>query len=534
MRGRAARLIAPLVRPPGAILALLVVAQWACVAIFAATVRHNGWLYYQGGDQLEYYTAAWGLADLRVAPAPIGYGWSWLLSPFALVFGPNLLDALPAIVVFQVGVLGPVALLCVYGIASRIGGRLLGYAAAASWVAVPFVAIPLFDQRYHERYVELFLPQALGLTALADYPSTVALLLAAFLCVRSLQTRAPVDGLLAGLTAGFAAAMKPSNLLFLAAPAAAYALARRWRPALAFGAAVLPSLLVLALWKYRTLGEIPLLSLGETRVAAGTGPPLGGGSFAGIDWGHLRNNEKGIREYFWSARLLEYLPLAGAVAVARRSSVLAGLLLVWFLAFLVVKGSAAQASLNTESFFRLLMPAFPAFLLLASALPLLLPRVGGWIASLGRESRPARVGTRPLAALLVAAVALPLVVIAAAPKASFASVVPDQSANLVWPVVDLAVSARARGEAVEVAWRTPSTRAATFARVYRLPEGRCNPSVPCFFSTAEVATSRDGTAVDRPGPGAWTYRVGIAANWRDDEALGDVYVLSGPVAVTVR
>ena len=37
----------------------------------------------------------------------------------------------------------------------------------------PFVAIPLFVERYHAQYVDQFLPQPLGLTAMADFPSMV-------------------------------------------------------------------------------------------------------------------------------------------------------------------------------------------------------------------------------------------------------------------------------------------------------------------------------------------------------------------------
>ena len=60
----------------------------------------------------------------------------------------------------------PVALLCVYGIATRIAGRVFGYWTAFLWVIVPYVAIPMFDQRYHEKYVDITLPQSLGLTVL--------------------------------------------------------------------------------------------------------------------------------------------------------------------------------------------------------------------------------------------------------------------------------------------------------------------------------------------------------------------------------
>ena len=93
---------------------------------------------------------------------------------------------MPAIVLFQLLVLAPLALLCIFGIASHIGGRLLGYWAALLWVAAPFAVIPLFVDRYHEKWIEQFLPQALGLTAMPDFPSMALVLLAALLVLRSL------------------------------------------------------------------------------------------------------------------------------------------------------------------------------------------------------------------------------------------------------------------------------------------------------------------------------------------------------------
>ena len=87
---------------------------------------------------------------------------------------------------------------------ARIGGRAIGYLAAVLWVAVPFVAIPLFDHRFHEKYVDLTLPQTFGFSGLADFPSTVCLLLAAYLVVRALDSREWSDAVLAGLVAGFA------------------------------------------------------------------------------------------------------------------------------------------------------------------------------------------------------------------------------------------------------------------------------------------------------------------------------------------
>ena len=91
------------------------------------------------------------------------------------------------LVLAQVLVLGPIALYCVYAIAREIGGRLLGYWAALLWVITPFAAIPLFVDRYQERWSEQFLPQALGLTAMADFPSMVLVLAGALFVVRSLE-----------------------------------------------------------------------------------------------------------------------------------------------------------------------------------------------------------------------------------------------------------------------------------------------------------------------------------------------------------
>jgi hypothetical protein len=50
----------------------------------------------------------------------------------------------------------------------------------------------------------------------------------------------------------------------------------------------------------------------------------------------------------------------------------------------------------------------------------------------------------------------------------------------------------------------------------------------------EIARTRVGRAVVAdPGPGTWTYRVGIAGNWRNDESLGDPFVISRPRNVRV-
>ena len=50
----------------------------------------------------------------------------------------------------------------------------------------------------------------------------------------------------------------------------------------------------------------------------------------------------------------------------------------------------------------------------------------------------------------------------------------------------------------------------------------------------EVARTRgERIFVPTPGEGEWTYRVGAAANWRNDESLGDTFTLSRPLNVRV-
>src|SRR2546421_208955 len=177
----------------------------------------------------------------------------------------------PLVVLFQTIVLLPVAILCVYGITARIGGRLLGYLAAALWVFAPFLSIPLWDHRYHAKFIEQFLPQAFGMTGMGDFPSMVALLVAGYFCIRALDTADLVDAGLGGLAAGFAIWIKPANALFLAGPLLAVTAARRWREGAALGVAIVPELLALALWKYRGLGHLPIITPAPKALAAGGG-----------------------------------------------------------------------------------------------------------------------------------------------------------------------------------------------------------------------------------------------------------------------
>jgi hypothetical protein len=535
--GRALRDVADLlVLRRHVVLAGLVLAQVGLTIALALSVEHNRWLWYHGGDQIWLATSGWLLDHGDMPWAIVGWGWPLVLAPIIAISGPTFLEAVPLTLALNVLVLGPLATLCVYSIGCRLAGRLAGLWCAALWVAAPYIAIPLFVDRYHERYVEQVLPQALGLTTMADYPSMVLVLVAATLVLRSLTTNVH-DALLAGLVAGLAAGIKPANYLFVAGPVVAYLLARRWREGLGFAAGLAPGTLVLALWKWKGLGELPLFSLGEVRSAAGPIVALAGfDRIDTLDWDTWRENMSDLREFFWSARLVQWAPFAGALAVARRSVPAAGLLLTWLAAYVVFKGSAPVASVETGSFWRILMPAFPAFFVLAAAIPLLIPTLER---RLGR--RLARPPAHPAPRWAVAAAA---VVLGLVPLAVVAVARPVRGPELAVTVNEILVPVD--GEAVDLqtsrdgigqrlTWRTPTKLARVFYRVYRTQGPGADTycfetgATQCKLSMIELQTTRDTSFFDRSPERGVTYRIGVAANWEDDLAQGDVFLLSAPV-----
>ncbi len=532
--------------PVPAALVALAAAQWAGVAAFALNVPHNGWLFYHGGDSTWYYTSSWLLAEGHLPYAHIGYVWSLVFTPVALVAGPSLLAGLPAIVLVQVGVLLPLALISVYGIVSGIGGRTLGLVSAAAWAAVPFVALPLFVDSYREKLSELFLPQALGLSYLGDFPSMVFLLGATFFAFRAIDTRDSGDAIAAGLLTGLAVGLKPANALFLVAPAVAFPLARRWREAAGFAVALLPPLLTLALWKYRGLGTLPILTLTGERLAAdvvaATVDRGGLSYYVRVDRSVLGENARDFRDVFWSIRLLEWAALAGAIALCRHSLAKAAFLVSWLLAFVVFKGAAPQASVESASFFRLLMPAFPAFVLLAASIPLVVPFVGHRLRPLTRRPREPAWRRRGLLLTLVAAALLPLAVVATARPLQGAAAMLSPRDNLYLPVEhDFRLRGEPTKDGYSISWRRPETAATkVFYRIYRSRAGAdasCervpNATTECVLETQAIATTRALEFSDSPVPGRYTYRVGMAADRRDDPRTGDVLLLSQAMTRTI-
>jgi hypothetical protein len=239
----------------------------------------------------------------------------------------------------------PVALFCVYRIASALGGRWLGLLASVVWVVVPYAMIHLFDPRYRVTYENRIVPRAIGLTESGEFPTMVVLLVACLLALRALRGGRP-RAFLGGLAAGAAAMVDAAGLLFVPAVLVALVGAGRRRLLISFALGLLPGVVVV--------------------LSRHTGDAIAFGS-----WHQLKQNGIFIREFFYSLRIVEYLPIAGFLALARRSIPAALLIGGWFATFLFIQGSASAVADYT--FWRPMLPALPAYVLLASALPLLVP-----------------------------------------------------------------------------------------------------------------------------------------------------------------
>lgn len=264
-------------------------------------------------------------------------------------------SALVPIVLLNVIVIGPLALLCAYRVAASIGGVALGAWALVVWVGAPWAMHMFTLAKYDATLSDLVLPMGLGLTPEPGYQAGAALLLSsALLTVRSTRTAA-----LGGLAAGIAALLVPQAALFVLPAALALAVWRRPRELGVFAAVAAPAVVVALVWRDFSLGDLT------------------------VD--QLRANMAGLREYFWSQRVLQWLPIAGAIAVARRSLPLALLLAGWFGLWVVVGAAEVGTGYADAELFRAMLPALPAYILLAAALPLLVPSLA---ARLGPLARP--------------------------------------------------------------------------------------------------------------------------------------------------
>jgi hypothetical protein len=273
-----------------------------------------------------------------------------------------------------------------------------------------------------------------------------------------------------------------------------------------------------------------------------------------FDWYRMHQNYLELREFFWSTRLLQWLPLAGFLAAARRSWPKALLLAGWMGGFVLVKGSSDQASIESGILLRLFLPGFPPFLIFTALIPLLLPTVGPRLwKRFPVRTRAIRWRAPWVLASGAVFAAIPVLLFLALPPLRAHAVVKYFDENVVVPVDDGFTVHVGRGGGGElVRWNPPATAGTkVFYRVYRsrptvqapdpsLPPGhegiRCLPlntygragAVDCRVEMTYLGSTRAHSFVDHPPAGPWTYRIGLTSNWLDDTSLGDVVLFSGP------
>jgi hypothetical protein len=536
------------------VLSVLVAAEWLTILGVAVAARHNGWLYYQGGDELWHYVTAWVMGQGRLPHTSVGYAWSIVLLPFALLGGPNLVSPLPFIVLLNVLVLMPVALVAAYGIGHRIGGRLFGYWVAALWIVVPLIGIKFTDAGYHQRYTELLLPQSLGLTALSDFPSLVASAVAAYFALRAVLDDAPWDGVFAGLLAGVALGIKPSNAPLLLGIGLALLAARRWRAIAWLAAGLAPGLLALAVWKARGEGNLPILHSGASPthlVLAHAAPVVGFGLHIGQyvhpSWSYFGAQLTDVEQHFWSLRVVEWLAIAGTIGLLRKSRPLGLLFGGWFWTAIVVKWSTpGHGTIADSDLLRQTIPTIPAALMLLAGILFLFPGLPQRLRS--PVSRPwathrIRVGLATGLATLFGIV--PVALAAGLPLLSnddTISYYTQTGASLSAPFsVDGSwrATAHRRPGGIRLTWRPLHALGGRMDYlVMRAPAGEevfCDVTTggaQCRLTGTIVGTTR-GTGFVDTTPGSWTYRVAAVASWIDDPTAGNIFTAGPPLTVSV-
>jgi hypothetical protein len=258
-----------------------------------------------------------------------------------------------AIVVPQVVVLLPLALVLVYEVALRLGGRLFAAWAAAVWIALPYAGLVYANPSLRHDYAHGFLPHLLGLADDPRFPAMVAFLAAVLFALRAMETARNIDVAISVAAAALGAAFVPREALVALAPVVGLALGGRARHAI-FAAAALAILLA--------------------GVAGAVAAGLLSSPFTHVGIHDATGSLGSLKENFWSGRVLEWLAIAG-VAGAVRGRVAAGAMIgiALLAAFVSRQGGDVTPLARNLSLLRTFLPVWPAVALAVASLPLLLP-----------------------------------------------------------------------------------------------------------------------------------------------------------------
>jgi len=365
--------------------------QWVvtgCVALFA---DHAGSVYGDRAAAAAAVGAAGKLVDGTVPTAP-GPGYPLLLAPLAALTD-SVGTFASVMTTIDVVVLTPLAAACLVEIARRAAGPIYAGLTAVVWSLAPVVAIPLFVPKYRDTYEHDVLPALYGLTVRPEFAAMALSLVAAALALRAVAGSARA-GLLAGLFAGAAAAVSPPAVAVAVGIFLAFGVARVWRRLPEAGAGLAAALLPALLWRSRAHG-IATVTLGDP------------------SWTAFQATMAQIREFFWSNRLLQWLPVAGAIGALRLAAPFGALLVGW-LGAATVATVATAPGLDGGRLFVSLIPAWPAYALLVAAIPALVPTL---VARLGPRLAPqtgaAELGSRTVVVTALLLVVLPFAIVVA-------------------------------------------------------------------------------------------------------------------------
>lgn len=232
------------------------------------------------------------------------------------------------------------AAVLVAAIGHELAGPRFALWSAAVWMVAPLLLLRYWRSDFRMPFRNDVVPHAFG--AIATGAALAGLL---FLVSLWLVLRRPERAELAGIVAGAAVVADPHVWPAAAAPVLALALTRDPRRIAAAAAGAAAGVVVAAVFR----GGLPGISL---------------------HYHDLVTNQGSIREVSWSVRVLEYLPLAGAIGVARRSA-RAGVFVAWGVFALMILPFGAPHTL--VELLLSVVPALPLYALLAASVPLLVP-----------------------------------------------------------------------------------------------------------------------------------------------------------------
>jgi hypothetical protein len=342
------------------VLALLVVAQWGAVAWVASRATHTGWLYGDPSQTASLHAASRAALHGHLPNDGGGFLWPLLTAPFAAA-GSSPSAGLAALVLVQVILLLPIALLAFVGAVSRLAGRGAALIAGGIWVLLPVLGSRYFDFRARPVVINRLLPHLVGLVPSPGFVALVVLSLGFFFLARTLDAdeHVVVPAVLLGAAASVALACTGTSLLFAAGAAASLALARRRRSLLILTAAAVPGVTAFLLWHLLApSADAPLFHL-DLRV--------------------LDANVAAFREYAWSMRVVQWLAVAGSIGLLRSGRVSAAGVALWFWLTVLLRGGVAGFATgdpnhpSADFLAHVLLPAYPTLVLVIAALPLLVP-----------------------------------------------------------------------------------------------------------------------------------------------------------------